>query len=125
MLKQRLFAFILGIFMLTGSAVTIRAMQVNPPANLDHVVMGNIDGGLVEIAVQTNDEELVSSYPAETPANFFAVTAEGEEFEENLNDLAILVPFIERNRGGDRRRQHLFHDIIEHSHGKANNPRRR
>ena len=125
MLKQKLFTIIIGIFMLTGSLFTIGAMQVNPPANLDHVVMGNIDGDLVEIAVQTNDEELVSSYQAESPANFFAISTDEEGLDEGEDGLAILAPFTERGRGDDRRQQRLFHDIIERNDGKANDPRRR
>ena len=118
MFKQKLFTAFLTIFIFAGSASTIWAMQVNPPNNLDHVVMGNIDGDLVEVAVQTDNEELVSAYPAENP-NFFAITPDNDEFDEDQDGLAILEPLQERGHDNGRGRHQMFHDIIKQINGKA------
>ena len=76
MLKSKFRTGLLAIFMLTGLGLTIWAMCINPPVNLDHVVMGNIDDALVEKAIDTGNESLIESYSAETPDDFFAVIQE-------------------------------------------------
>ncbi len=97
MFKQKLFTSLLTIFMLVGSSATIWAMRANPPANLDHVVMGNISGTLVEVAVDTGNEALVTDHPAEVPSNFFAISQERDDNLIDESGLSILQPFTSNN----------------------------
>ncbi|MGB1251465.1 MAG: hypothetical protein ACPG8W_12670 [Candidatus Promineifilaceae bacterium] len=87
-LWQRLFSGFMTAFMLIGSVATIGAMRVNPPANLDQIVLGNIDEDLVELAVETNNEALITEAIVEPSANFFAITSDEDGGEQTIANIS-------------------------------------
>ena len=59
--QKYLFTILMSLFMLGGSVATVQALQVNPPENLEAVVLGNVNPRTVNTAVRTNDDSLLEA----------------------------------------------------------------
>lgn len=93
MKKINLLTVFIAVFITIGSIATLQAMRVNPPENLELVMMGQIDGDLVELAIDTNDETLITQHPTNPHTSFFEIIDEGES-ETEENGLNVLRPFF-------------------------------
>ncbi len=84
--QDYIFTIAMALFIIGGSAVTVQAMQANPPAFLDEVVLGNVDGDVVEAAVESDDESLVTAESIHTDPSYFTIfDDDGDDDEPRFN----------------------------------------
>ena len=96
--KEYLFTTAMTLFIAAGSLATIGAMRATPTAHLDQVVLGNIPGDTVELAIETGNEALIAESSPATPPHFFAILSEEDEEDESIGDFIAFLDRKEKRR---------------------------